>query len=312
MTTPAPPPCPITGLPPVRLIETLPVRLLIELWRYSCRVDAARHLDGVRRLRLWESPCGIAYWEPMIAGDKAFYDDLYGRLGDTGPWRSKPAERSDYSRAAGLIAPGERVLDVGCGNAGFARHVPQARYVGLEQSPEARKVAADVRAQTIADHAAAHAGEYDVVCSFHAVEHVADPAQFVADMLRCLRPGGRFILAAPSWPSAMTDVPNFVANAPPHHLTWWTEGALKALAGSFGLSVETAQTLPASPALGLGYWMGWMAPKVTGTRFFRHAWSWHLGLLWSWLAGSLCYRLFDLPAHPHSLELLLVARKPGG
>jgi len=50
-----------------------------------------------------------------------------------------------YARVAAEIKPGEKVLDVGCGPAGFARWVPQARYVGLEQSVEAQKVAADVR-----------------------------------------------------------------------------------------------------------------------------------------------------------------------
>ena len=54
-------------------------------------------------------------------------------------------ERSDYPRIAALVQPGQSVLDVGCGPALFARHVPQARYVGLDQSIEARKVAADVR-----------------------------------------------------------------------------------------------------------------------------------------------------------------------
>ena len=44
------------------------------------------------------------------------------------------------------------------------------------------KCAADVRKETLVDHAATHLGEYDAVCSFHVLEHVATPVLFVADI----------------------------------------------------------------------------------------------------------------------------------
>ena len=280
------------------------------LWRISFGVKAVPQLSGVQRFALWEAPCGLAFFDPMVAGDKAFYDELYHPLGREGPWSGRVVERSDYLRAAALVQPGESVLDVGCGPATFARYVPTAGYVGLDQSVEARKVAADVRGETITEHADAHPGAYDMVCAFHVVEHIAEPVPFVAAMIRCLRPGGRLVIAVPSWPSAITDIPNFSFNAPPHHLTWWTERALHALAKASGLVVESVEGLPPSPAFSMIYWMGRAAPKLTGDRFFRHAYAWHLALLWSWLAGGLCNRLFRVPANAHPCELLLIARKP--
>ena len=92
----------------------------------------------------------------MVAGDKAFYDKLYTGLGDDGPWTAAELARSDYPRAAARIRPGNSVLDVGCGPAGLARLVPHTRYVGLDRSVEARKVAAEVRGATIAQHATTH------------------------------------------------------------------------------------------------------------------------------------------------------------
>ena len=307
---PATPKCPITGLPAMRRIQNVSSSVLIALWRICFGVRAARQLSVVPRFGLWEAPCGLAFYDPMIAGDKAFYDDFYGRLGRDGPWSGVVFERSDYPRIAALVQPGESVLDVGCGPAHFARHLPMARYVGLDQSVEARKAAADVRPDTIAEHARTHPGAYDFVCAFHVLEHIAEPAAFVACMVRCLRPGGRLAIAVPSWPSAFTDIPNFVMNGPPHHLTWWTERALHALADASGLSVESVEELPSSPAFSIIYWMGRAAPKLTGARFFRHASAWYLALLWSWLAGRLGNALFRLPAHAHPFELLLVARKP--
>ena len=178
----------ITGLPASRRIQQVSGELLIALWQAAFGVSTARQLRDVKRFGLWESPCGLAFFHPMIVGDEQFYRDFYGRLGDGGPWRNALVQRSDFARVATLIAPGEKVLDVGCGTACFARHAEDVIYVRLEQNVTARS--ADVRSETVAQHAAEHPGAYDVVCSFHVAEHTSEPALFVADMVRCLRPGG--------------------------------------------------------------------------------------------------------------------------
>jgi 2-polyprenyl-3-methyl-5-hydroxy-6-metoxy-1,4-benzoquinol methylase len=79
------------------------------------------------------------------------------------------------------------VLDVGCETACFARYVEDTVSVGLGQNVTATSV--DVWNETVVQHAVARVGAYDVVCSFHVTEHISEPAHFVADMVRCLRPG---------------------------------------------------------------------------------------------------------------------------
>ena len=306
-TTATPPKCPITGLPARRHIQTVSSRALRFMWRVGFGVRTVRELDGIPRFELWESPCGLAFFDPMIAGDKDFYADCYRRLGEMGAWTSRPVERSDYRRIAGLINPGESLLDVGCGPAGLARYVPHARYLGLD--PAAPR--ANVCNETLLTHAATHSGEYDAVCSCHVVEHVADPVGFATDMVRCLRSGGRLFLVVPSWPSAITAIPNFALNGPPHHLTWWTPEALKALTETLGLELEAIEYLPRSVEYSLIYWMGWAAPKLRGGRYFHHAEAAYLSLLWSWLAGRALNFLFHMPPGTRSFELLLIARKPG-
>ena len=308
ITEPSPPLCPITGLPARRRIQQVSGALLIALWRASFGVSTARQLRDVKWLGLWESPCGLAFFHPMIVGDEQFYRDFYERLGEGGPWKNALVPRSDFARVGALIAPGEKLLDVGCGTACFARHAKGAVYVGLEQNVTA--TSADVRNETVAQHAAAYPGAYDVVCSFHVAEHTSEPAHFVADMVRCLRPGGRLFLAVPRWPSALTDIPNLALNGPPHHLSWWSNRALRALAERVGLIVENIEVLPPSPDISIIYWMARLTPKLTGDRFFRHAWGWHASLGWSWLAARVCSSLFRIPANVKSFELLLIARRP--
>ena len=35
-----------------------------------------QRLANIERFGLWESPCGLAFFEPMLEGDEAFYREL--------------------------------------------------------------------------------------------------------------------------------------------------------------------------------------------------------------------------------------------
>ncbi|MFI4890683.1 MAG: ureidoglycolate lyase [Steroidobacterales bacterium] len=142
------------------------------------------------------------------------------------------------------------------------------------------------------------------------LEHVPNPLQFARDLMRCVRSRGYLILAVPKFPSAINDIPNFKFNAPPHHLTWWSEQALRTLAETAGSEVLSLEGLPLGAHHRLGYWMGRMAPKLTGELYYKNARSWHAALMWSFVAGRLCSALPGTPSGAKPLELLLIARKP--
>jgi len=38
--------------------------------------DGSRHLGNIEHFGSWESSCGLAFFEPIVAGDEAFYLDL--------------------------------------------------------------------------------------------------------------------------------------------------------------------------------------------------------------------------------------------
>ena len=139
--------CPITGLPAERRIQSISARLIRGLWRGAFGVSTDRPLAGINHFGLWESPCGLAFFDPMLPGDEA-------------------------------LAP----------------HLPHAAHVGLDP------------------HCYANAAELDV--------RVADPLDFSRDLVKCVRPGGRLCIVVPSLTSPLTEIPNFVLNAPPNHLSW--------------------------------------------------------------------------------------------
>jgi len=301
--------CPITGLPAAHRIQSISGRLIMDLWRGAFGVSTERQLAGVERFELWESPCGLAFFEPALPGDEAFYLELYRRGGFHRALNVPGLVRVEFTRLAELVRPGEKLLDVGCGDGGLARHLSQAVYVGLDPHRYAANREPDIRNETVAAHAISHPGEYDIVSAFHAIEHVADPLGFARDLVRCVKPGGRICILVPSRESALTAIPNFVLNAPPHHLTWWNEGALLALAGSLELAPEAIETVPFSFD-SIIYWMGRFAPKLTGDRYFRGNWIWSSALAWSWIAGRVCDTLLRVPALAKPSGLLLLARKP--
>ncbi len=307
---PTAPHCPITGLPARRLIQRVSARLISQLWKYAFGISADRQLEGIARFGLWESPCGLAFFNPMLQGDQIFYRDLY----QGGKFHSLLAQpglgRGEFKRVAEIVRPHQKILDVGCGEGGLAKHLPHATYIGLDPNFTAANPQFDVRNETAAEHSASHALEYDAVCAFHVIEHVSDPFGFARDVTNCIKPGGRLFIAVPAWPSPITDIPNFVFNAPPHHLSWWNESALRALADQLGLDVETIEPMPFASHDSIIYWMGRFAPKLIGRRYFRAHWTWYGALAWSAFAGRVADRLFRMPANAAASGLLLTARKP--
>lgn len=119
---------------------------------------------------------------------------------------SEVATRDEYVRLLG-VAPGERVLDVGCGSGAVTRTLaqrvaPGGRAVGLDASTALFKVArelankaglgaiiefkdGDCRALPFPD------ASFDAVVAATTLSHVPDPRCALAEMVRVTRPGGR-------------------------------------------------------------------------------------------------------------------------
>jgi len=98
---------------------------------------------------------------------------------------------------------GATVLDVGCGGGILAEAMARrgARVTGIDLSEKALRVAQlhlhesrlsiEYLCVSVEDHAATHAGEFDVVTCMELLEHVPDPASMVAACARLVRPGGQ-------------------------------------------------------------------------------------------------------------------------
>ena len=120
------------------------------------------------------------------------------------------------------VAPGHRVLDLGCGTGDEVRVL--ARLVG----PTGWAIGLDVREGTVAEahRRAAHAGSraaflagrddrlpfrdasLDRCRTDRVLQHLAAPEQAVAELSRVTRAGGRVVLTEPDWETAVVDAPD--------------------------------------------------------------------------------------------------------
>ena len=148
---------------------------------------------------------------------------------------------------AGLIAalvggPGLRVLDLGCRTGALTQHYAAGNeVVGVDVDRAALDAAAErLGIETLwadaEDDLPFEDGSFDVVVAGELLEHLADPAAAVANVLRVLGPGGRFVGSVPNAFRLKSRL-RFAAGRHPEtddtHLQLFTPAALRSLLDDF-------------------------------------------------------------------------------
>jgi SAM-dependent methyltransferase len=115
---------------------------------------------------------------------------------------------TDYARHAGFVPalghdvlamlaaqPGERILDLGCGDGVLTQRIAVADVTGLEPDPDlaSAAMARGIRVIQQDAHDPIPQGPYDAIFSNAALHWMRDPARVFAHAFAALRPGGRFV-----------------------------------------------------------------------------------------------------------------------
>jgi SAM-dependent methyltransferase len=305
MTSPACPACGATDALPGQRISG---RFLRAMWRWQFGYKPP-HIDTTTQYRC---DCGLRFFHPAQAGDTTFYQRVYATPAFQNWLHTDAEHHADFVAAAAHLRAGDRVLDVGGHGGAFARLMPPgALCTVIDPHADAYALAKDVLAETAATHAACHPEHYDVVCAFQVIEHVEQPRALAADMLAALRPGGLLILAGPTWPSMLTEIPNMIVNAPPHHLSWWSPQAFRRFAESFGLEVIEARPLQGTEALRRIYhWIWKLTPTPPPDRAYAHDVWWYVTMAFAAACRRPLNAILGAGKPGPGTDAFLVARKP--
>ena len=132
-----------------------------------------------------------------------YYEELWRHLPD----ELDPPDRGLRTRFLfERLTPGERVLDLGCGDGWMTAALAAAgmAVTGIEiadaalDRARARYPQLDLRRAPIDGPLPLEDSACDVVWSSEVIEHVADTARWISEVRRVLRPGGRLLLTTPN------------------------------------------------------------------------------------------------------------------
>jgi SAM-dependent methyltransferase len=138
-------------------------------------------------------------WRPV----QDYYEDLWERLEDQ-LVPPDAARRREFLRSS--VRPGDRALDLGCGDGAFTAVLAAAgaRAVGAEvaqaavRRARAKHPSLDFQLVPIEGPLPFADQEFDLVWSSEVIEHVADTARWLSEVRRVLAPGGRLLLTTPN------------------------------------------------------------------------------------------------------------------
>ncbi|MFK8068040.1 MAG: class I SAM-dependent methyltransferase [Gammaproteobacteria bacterium] len=137
------------------------------------------------------------------------------------------------------ITDGSKVLDAGCASGDFmAIGVENFEMYGSDISTSAIEYAKK-RLPELSDRLKAHRLEdddlvwqdFDAVCLWDVIEHVADPVCITQLMMNKVKPGGYLFISTPDFGSLMAKLmrSNWAFMTPPYHLGYFTKQAFKYL-----------------------------------------------------------------------------------
>lgn len=188
------------------------------------------------------SVCGHR-WREAGAIDQHYYRNLAARNDTTAPWfERKTNARLNELRRLLEDRPATNLLEIGCAE-GFLgerlkRHVNLV-YDGIELSRDA--ILAQSRLDRVFPHTASSLGTkhaYDVIVSFHVLEHIESPHTELSSWTALLGKAGRLLIEVPNG----SGHPLLENDGNPEHLHQFSPASLTQLVQSHGYSIRSVTT----------------------------------------------------------------------
>ena len=190
--------CPLCNFNKVKTVEFISPKDVINLYYNSFGIDISNEFKNITKITYSKCKnCGLYFFNSELAGSPTFYEDLQNN-GEN----YYTSNRKEFTFAIKYIQKNDNVLEIGSGSGYFGEKLNVRSYLGLEFNDKAIKESQlkglQVINKTIEDYSKTENKIFDVICSFHVIEHVKDPYGFINSSIKLLKKGGRLIIAVPS------------------------------------------------------------------------------------------------------------------
>lgn len=187
--------------------------------------------------------CGLERFEPASPAGP----DFYAALQSSGGYYEET--RWEFARGADLTIGATSVLELGAGDGGFLRVLPEPtrrRVVAVESNPEAVVKLRALGAAVVDDLTSLGADErFDVVCAYNVIEHVSRPARVLGQLAERVQAGGTLTFSVPNRHRWLRTGAIEPLDCPPHHLTRWDHTQANAVTEATGLRLRAVEVEPA-------------------------------------------------------------------
>lgn len=232
--------CPICSHDSVSVRHLSPTTITTELQRYySLPAPPCAEICNQKYDLMRCQNCSLEFASPMVPGSSEYYNFLANQKGyyPSFRWEYQYVKDNFLSTSSFLS-----LLDIGCGSGVFLDYIKDLSYIvsqGIDLSPEAVSACINkgVKASKcdIYDFIKNSNKLPDIAVSFHCLEHVKDPVQFIESLKPVCDNGGRILTSTPYSPMTVEASWFDILNHPPHHLTRWNTKAYSVLAQRLNL-----------------------------------------------------------------------------
>ena len=238
---------PLSQSPPQKIRDLPREFILAKLADYFHAPPAAEIVET--NYSLWRcAETGLEFCDPPLPGNEEFYKWVSGFASYYPGFRWEYGEVAKILQAQSFSAPDFKVLDVGCGKGDFLRaldFLPAPKKFALDLNEPAIRACREQgfnaccgTVETAIASGFLKPADFPVVTSFHCLEHVSQPVEFVRELLRATAPGGKLFLSTPYSPMSFEADWFDVLNHPPHHMARWNLAAYRKLAEIFGVKMR--------------------------------------------------------------------------
>jgi SAM-dependent methyltransferase len=229
---------------------------------FTARKGEVRDAPGVQIIEC--DQCGLVTLSATDHIVPGFYENSGMHGSEPTPMDEwlKQTEWDDQRRFDMMKAmlPSKRLLDFGCGAAGFLRLARNlaADVTGIELETRVRDYWAG-KIKIVPDVESAGGGGYDLATAFHVIEHLPDPRAMLISLAGALKPNGRMIVEVPSADDALLTLYDCDAF---QRFTYWSQhlflfnaSTLEMLARQAGLRIVAVQYYQRYPLSNHLHWL---------------------------------------------------------